>query len=242
MRQNNILFLFVLLFGNSVGQTKIFFDKYWNETKTTDEAIFYKILHKDVNDSNIVLEKAFYLTDTLKWIKKYSDFLKGNIDGTSKSFYSTGQLKEIANYTNGYLNGELKTYWQNGHAKRDDSYEMGKLVDGKTYDSTGKQITYFNYEKAPEYPGGIKELINFLKSNVKYPDIAKADKISGKVLIQFMVDEEGTIRNVKILKSISPELDEEALRVVRGMPTWTPGQIDGTTVHSYFNLPISFKL
>lgn len=241
MRQKNILFISILLFGNSIGQTKLFFDKYWNETKTADNAIFYRILNKDEKDSNVVLEKTFYMTDTLKSIKKYSDYLNGKIDGTSKSFYPTGHLREISNYTNGYLNGGLKTYWDNGQIKREDLYEMGKLVDGKTYDSTGKQITYFSYEKAPEYPGGISELINFLKSNLKYPDKAKVDRVSGKVLVQFMVDEDGTIRNVKIRKSISPELDEEALRVVKAMPNWTSGEIDGTKVHTYFNLPISFK-
>lgn len=95
----------------------------------------------------------------------------------------------------------------------------------------------------PSYPGGFDEMTKFLVSNIKYPDAAKAAGIQGAVFVTYIVEKDGSITNVKILRGIGAGCDEEALRVVREMPKWTPGKNDaGETVRVIFNLPIKFSL
>lgn len=98
-------------------------------------------------------------------------------------------------------------------------------------------------EKMPEFPGGQQALLNFLKENVKYPEIAKENGIQGRVICQFVVAKNGAIEDVKVLRSAGDaSLDKEALRVINAMPNWQPGWQDGKPVRTRFNLPIIFKL
>ena len=95
----------------------------------------------------------------------------------------------------------------------------------------------------PSFPGGDAKLMEYLKKNIKYPENAKKNKIEGKVYIAININTDGSIGEVKTLKSSgSAELDEEAVRVVKTMPNWEPSIIDGKAVAGQFNLPIFFKL
>lgn len=97
-------------------------------------------------------------------------------------------------------------------------------------------------ESMPEYPGGIKNLFVFLGENVKYPQSAKANGISGKVYVNFTVRRTGLISNIKIIRGVHKILDFEALRVVNELPKWTPGYQRGHPVSVSYNLPINFVL
>lgn len=97
-------------------------------------------------------------------------------------------------------------------------------------------------EEQPEFPGGRAELLRFLTDNIKYPESAKKDNVHGKVIMQFIVEKDGTIKDIKVLRSPSPVLDEEAIRVIKTMPKWMPGKNKGVTVRVRFTLPIDFKL
>ncbi|WP_336618311.1 TonB family protein [Bacteroides acidifaciens] len=101
---------------------------------------------------------------------------------------------------------------------------------------------YLMPDKLPEFPGGISALMNHLGANIKYPVEAQKKGVSGRVLVQFVVMEDGTLSQVKTLKGVEPSLDEEALRVVREMPKWTPGMADGKKVKVKFTIPIVFGL
>lgn len=94
----------------------------------------------------------------------------------------------------------------------------------------------------PQFPGGNKELAVFLSKNIKYPESAKQNKISGKVVVMFQVDVDGTISNVSIAQSLTPECDKEAKRVVSLMPKWTPALQNGKPIRSFYQIPIVFKL
>ena len=98
------------------------------------------------------------------------------------------------------------------------------------------------FDTAPEFPGGMQSLYKFIAEKVIYPEDARLSEIQGKVMVQFVVDKEGEIKNAVIVKSVSESLDKEALRVVKSMPKWKPGILDGKPVNVYFNLPFSFKL
>lgn len=96
---------------------------------------------------------------------------------------------------------------------------------------------------APEFPGGQDEVIEFLINNLEYPSECVKQKIWGKVIVSFIVDkDDGSLRDIKVVKSVHPRLDEEAMRVVSTMPNWTPGYFNGNPVSVRCMLPVNFKL
>ena len=97
-------------------------------------------------------------------------------------------------------------------------------------------------EQMPEYPGGMGELMKFLQRNVRYPKEAQEQGKQGRVVVQFVVEKDGSITDAKIAKSVDPQLDAEALRVVNAMPNWTPGKQRGKEVRTYFTIPVTFRL
>jgi protein TonB len=97
-------------------------------------------------------------------------------------------------------------------------------------------------EEQPAYPGGEEARIAFLQNNIKYPEEAKELGIQGKVFVTFVVEVDGSITDVRVLRGIGGGCDEEAIRVVRSMPKWVPGKQRGVPVRVQFNLPIKFTL
>ena len=96
-------------------------------------------------------------------------------------------------------------------------------------------------EQAPVFPGGMMQLMKWLTKNLKYPEVARKAKISGKVVVAFMVNTDGSVSDVKLIKPVNPHLDQEALRVVRMMPKWEPGLSGGRPCRTLVHLPIVFK-
>lgn len=97
-------------------------------------------------------------------------------------------------------------------------------------------------ESMPEFPGGTGELYKYLGNSIKYPPLAKESGIQGRVFVNFVVEPDGSISNVKVLRGIGGGCDEEAVRVVENMPTWKPGKQRGKAVRVSYNLPIKFTL
>ena len=97
-------------------------------------------------------------------------------------------------------------------------------------------------ENMPEFPGGDLGLMKFIQKNVKYPAIAKEYNITGKVYVSFIVDKQGKVTNVKIVRGVDKNLDAEALRVVSMLPKYKPGKQRGKSVRVMFTIPINFTL
>ena len=97
-------------------------------------------------------------------------------------------------------------------------------------------------ENDPEFPGGMEALYKYLRSNIKYPQLARDNNITGKVYVTFVVEKDGSIANPRVLKDIGGGCGAEAIRVVKSMPKWTPGKQRGKAVRVQFNLPVSFNL
>jgi protein TonB len=97
-------------------------------------------------------------------------------------------------------------------------------------------------ESMPEYPGGEAALYTFLAENIKYPQMAKESGIQGRVFVTFVVERNGSVTDVRVLRGIGGGCDEEAIRVVKSMPTWTPGKQRGKSVRVQYNLPVKFTL
>jgi protein TonB len=99
-------------------------------------------------------------------------------------------------------------------------------------------------EQMPEFPGGAQEMMKYIVKNIRYPDVEKEANISGRCFVKFVVEMDGSISNVEILKGVpgGSNLDREAVRVVKSMPKWNPGKQNGRAARVFFNLPIVFKL
>lgn len=117
--------------------------------------------------------------------------------------------------------------------------ENCKKTDEK---STGAKETLEVCEELPEYPGGMEELFAFLAKNIKYPVPALQAEQQGRVIVRFVVEQDGSITDLEVLKGVSPLLDAEAVRVVKSMPRWTPGKQKGQNVRVQFVLPVAFRL
>ena len=97
-------------------------------------------------------------------------------------------------------------------------------------------------EQMPSFPGGDAEMMKYIGENMRYPVVAQESGIQGRVVIRFVVTAQGTIDDVKVLRSLDPSCDKEAIRVVKSMPKWTPGRQNGKNVAVYFTLPVLFRL
>ena len=110
-------------------------------------------------------------------------------------------------------------------------------------DNEPKQPDVFDVvEGMPQFPGGAAALMQYLSQNIRYPKEAMEAKTQGRVIVQFVVEKDGSISGAHVVKSVNPQLDAEALRVVSAMPNWTPGTQNGQTVRVKYAVPISFRL
>lgn len=118
-----------------------------------------------------------------------------------------------------------------------------KYVPVKVVEEEPEEQTIFEVvENAPEFPGGTAALMQFLGKNIKYPTIAQENGTQGRVIVQFVVNRDGTIVDPKVVKSVDPYLDKEALRVILSMPKWKPGMQRGKAVRVKFTVPVMFRL
>jgi protein TonB len=127
------------------------------------------------------------------------------------------------------------------------------IQDGNINDTTGYvpendpvapevKEPFFVVEEMPEYPGGIPELMKFISENISYPQDAINNNIQGRVILKFVVNTDGSIDRIQILRGIDASLDNEAIRVVKTLPRFSPGKQSGVPVPVWFSLPVLFRL
>lgn len=123
-----------------------------------------------------------------------------------------------------------------------EAVEVVEIAEPKPPASDDESI-YQNVEQIPSFPGGIQALFSYLQENLKYPAVAQANGIQGRTLVTFVVEKDGRISNVMVVRSAGdPSLDREAVRIIRTMPRWRPGKIQGQEVRVQYTVPINFKL
>ena len=112
----------------------------------------------------------------------------------------------------------------------------------KTVVAKKNQQVFDVVEKMPEYPGGQAVLFEYLQKNVKYPADAEKKKVEGRVLVTFVVNTDGSITDIEVVRKTFPSLDAEAVRVISGMPRWKPGEQKGQKVRVKYTVPLTFRL
>lgn len=125
----------------------------------------------------------------------------------------------------------------------DDDTEMEEYIPVDDDDDEEEEAQIFTVvESMPGFPGGEAARIKYLNNNIKYPQMARESGIQGRVFVTFVVEKDGSVTDVRVLRGIGGGCDEEAIRVIQNMPKWQPGKQRGKPVRVQFNMPILFKL
>lgn len=115
-------------------------------------------------------------------------------------------------------------------------------VEVEKEEEEDEQVIFQVVEQDPEFPGGIDALYKFIQQNIKYPQLAKENNITGRVFVTFVVEKDGSVSNVKVARDIGGGCGTEAVRVVKMMPKWAPGKQRGKAVRAAYTLPVNFTL
>lgn len=161
--------------------------------------------------------------------------------GEVREYYGAGQKQLWCSYNmkNGLLHGSLISYYPNGKVKRRARYTKDHMMQGIQYDEQGNEVPYTEFNIMPEPMFNVKK---YLAQNLRYPPGAIEEGIEGTVNVQFMIDENGKIKEATVPEPVHPLLDAEAIRVVNGMKLWKSGSKDDVSVSMYFTLPVYFEL
>lgn len=214
------------------------------KTSSMDSVYFYTVIQHDIHNSNNIIEKSYFKSGQLKSEYYYPDHTEyKTYEGTCKEYYESGQLRKQVTYLNGEYNGEFITYRSNGMRKRLDNYKEGKLLKGTCYNAQGKDTTYYAYEMLPAFNrGGDKELTKYFGKNFIIPEASHGEHFEGIIYVVFVIDREGYVTQVSTIKSPDNKQSAEAMRVIREMPRWQPGRVDGEAVSVKKMLPIKFTI
>jgi TonB family protein len=175
-------------------------------------------------------------------LKKEAYYLNNEQTGNYTTWYENGQKELSQKFHNGTLVDTLRAYYETGGLRRLEVYADGKMQSGKVYNLAGAEQPYFPMQVMPEFPGGEERMLKWLATYIRYPKTTRKAKAQGLVFVSFVVDKDGNIINPEVIRGFHVDADEEALRVVKGMPTWKPGLLEGKPTPVRYTLPVRFAL
>ena len=195
----------------------------------------------------------FSLTPYIRWDNRGIGTVRGdffhNADSIKVTFTSKAKPvavrfndlgldnKYLANYVYVFKKGDNDIY-----SKKEQKEKESKSKEEQNESESNKIFNGDDVDQQPSFPGGTNALNTFIVSNLKYPVFAQEKGIQGRVVVKFIVEKDGSISNVEVDRSVSPSLDNEAMRVVKAMPKWIPGQINGKAVKVECSHPFVFRL
>ncbi len=237
--KNYIAFVMFLACINMYAQDKIYLDKKYKKTNQKEHAEYYRIISQDTGNNKLVNEQTFYMDGIIKSEIKYSNYYsKKKILVKNTHWYKDGQIHIEGDYKKGKKEGYFISYWENGQLKRKDLYKKGKLTEGKCWDSLGREVTYYDFEIKPAFPGGMNALKLYLKDQINYDQISAASK-GKRVSVRFSIESDGSISDVKVVKGVDVNTDREVKRLIQNMPRWKPAVQDGKKVKVSRTIPIA---
>jgi protein TonB len=125
---------------------------------------------------------------------------------------------------------------------KNEDVQVQEQVQEEVKEEEAPQEVFVVVEEMPKFPGDEKALFDFIYANIQYPEIAKENNIQGRVILRFCVTYKGGVDQVSILKPVDPSLDNEAIRVIKMLPTWKPGKQGGKPVNVWYSVPVVFQL
>lgn len=175
-------------------------------------------------------------------------------DSTGKVLAKNGNgycLRYDADFKRVFAEGYITNNLEEGewHGQLNDSikyvctYENGVIKKGISYsNNSGREYPFSQMEVEPVFKGGIEAFYKFLRQNVHYPTVAKLNNVQGKVFISFVIEKDGSLANIRVVRSLGSGCDEEAARAIKLSPPWIPGTQYGVPVRVQYTMPISFTL
>ena len=208
---------------------------YYENGFLKEERLYLENKEKTYNPKRIIYKTISFNNPQGK------EFLNENGSGDFNLEHENGNW-EKGSYANGLKVGTWQSFDNKENEAYTDNYQDGLYISGKTTNANGETLSYFEIEKKPEFKGGLNEFGKFLGKNLRYPKIASKAKIQGRVYVNFIVEKDGTLSDIKVGKGLSVEIDAEALRVINLSPQWNPGLQRGKLVRVSYTLPILFQL
>lgn len=146
-------------------------------------------------------------------------------------------------YNNGKKDGIWKGICPDGKTIFDQTFDKGRFVSGSTTNNKGKVYNYTRFgEIQPEFEGGMEKLYNLLVKKVTYNEDSKKNMHQGRLFVTFIINYDGSLTDIKILRSIDPFIDKEVMRALKKLPDWNPGIQNGIPVRVQFSMPVNFAL
>ena len=211
---------------------------YLFEEQIEIEGDHFKLYYKDWDNVRTVgsIDDTWVSNDD-NWPNNRSTYdANGNLltDLTEEPFDYYKSIAYIADLDALYFNGKL--YYR----QKDNAPTIAATTAAET--NTSNEKVYKSVDCPPRFPGGDAALMKYLSSHIQYPTMAQENNIDGKVVVQFVVEIDGSIGEVKVVRSVDPDLDKEAVRVAKTLPHFIPGRQNGELVRVWYTLPVNFKL
>jgi protein TonB len=240
-----LLLLLCLLPLSLFGQKKTFYNKFQEPVDSAKGFSYYQIVEKQ--PGGLMYVREFLPNDSLLTEGTYSVYKhrsQSNIkEGLHKYYHRTGGvLWYTENYKADKLDGERVSYYRGGQLKRRETYVQDSMLSGLCYNEDGSARPFTQFQRQPEYPGGEPALFKYISDNMVYPKLALENGIQGSVVTTFVVNKDGSVSDVTVLKDIGAGCGTEAARLIQGMSQWTPGYADDEPVKVRYTLPLKFKL
>jgi periplasmic protein TonB len=218
------------------------FDKEWNQVPTLDNAAYFARMNR-LNDSLWQWDVYNNLGPMIASQQMNNPETK-TLAGKQMYYDSKGLLDSMGNFRNGRMDGEWYYLNDSVNIVTKKIFSNGRLVSVEDFrdTSTFYQQTSYPDEKESDFPGGLPKWQRYLKQNMKYPDRAYKQEISGTVVVAFRVDTTGSVQTIEIHRSVEYSLDLEAIRLMKGSPKWNPGFQNGKYVSTFKKQPFYFQL
>ena len=242
--QTTLLLLCFGAFTAFAQQTIVYYNDEGKKVDSKEEATTAEHIEKTPEGYYYV---KVYFDDTLSSEGAFSQYgveKKENIrEGLHKHYQRMGNFMYYTEeYVGGKLHGELRNYYPSGKLKRIERYNQNEFLSGECFNEDGSPKPFTRFQQVPGYPGGESAMMAYLSENMKYPKKARKKGIEGQVVVTFVVDKEGKVTDVRILRDPGGGCGEEAARLVREMPRWTPGMANDRPVKVRYTLPMRFRL
>lgn len=230
-----LISLFIVINLNAQDTTYYKFHSIVTEYK--DSADYYGVCKNCVSDSSMRCRDLtfYYMSGQIKQKNYCNDDEENFIE-----WYQNGKIRLNFHYLNNKRHGDFKTFWRNGQLKRFDKYQEGQFLEGTCWDSNGIEVPYYKYEITPSFPGGSSEFRRYISSGIEHPKKKKFIK-EGKIIVQFRINRDGRISDVKILQGLSEIYDHMVIDLISNMPEWTPAFVDGEPISFIYKLPLNFQ-
>lgn len=249
-----ILFVCCLLacfYRPASGQDTLYYDQHFDPVLDPAAAQFIQVRNCDPRDSIRCVVMTFNAQRGLIAVMKYANYAEHILHGRCSYWYETGRLCQEENFRNGKKQGIETVYYPGGQLKRKIVWDNDTIVSGSFFNEDGSPRTEVfqeelwkseEWQSPPKFPGGGDSLLYYLSASINYPHVARENNVQGIVTVSFVVDRGGKISDVRIVESVSPEIDKEAIRVFQKMPRWEPGRINGIPIRVRFTMSVHFRL